>query len=109
MIYTTIKQVVITLFKKDSIVFNHVVMVPFNGGYTFGMVTGNPLGIDKDLCTSDGNNISDMVSVFIPTAPSPLSGFLLSYNKKDVIFIKIEKDDLFKHIVSLGLIHVKQS
>lgn len=99
--YITVRQVIATIFKEESKSFKQVVLVPFNGGHAFGLITGTP----------DYKSISktNKVSVFIPTAPSPVSGFLITYSIQDVEYIDMSIQDLFKHIVSLGLISKQQN
>lgn len=91
-VYLTVKQVISSIFKTDSVSFKQVVLVPFQGGFSYGLITGSP---DKR---------SNLVFVFIPTAPSPISGFLVAYNKEDIKYSDLSVNHLFRHIVSLGLI-----
>ena len=44
----------------------------------------------------------ELVNVFLPTTPNPTSGFLLMYEKKDVIFLDITFEQASKFIVSAG-------
>lgn len=100
LIYNTAKQFVSIVFKKDSNAFKQVVMVPFYGekNFAFGLISNYPNSLNTK---SDGNL---KVSVFIPTAPSPLSGFIIICNEKDVVHVDMTVDDLFKFIISLGLV-----
>jgi uncharacterized membrane protein len=46
----------------------------------------------------------DLVSVFIPTAPSPVNGFFFFVRRRDTIEIDMSVDDALKYIVSMGVV-----
>ena len=43
-------------------------------------------------------------SVFVPTAPHPISGFLVMYSEHEVKALDIETEDLFKFLLSCGVV-----
>ncbi len=49
-----------------------------------------------------------MKSVFVPTAPHPVSGFLLLYHEDDIKNLDIKTDDLFKFLISCGIYEFDQ-
>jgi uncharacterized membrane protein len=46
-----------------------------------------------------------LVSVFAPTAPHPISGFLFLVPKQDVQSLEMTKEDAVKFLLSCGVIH----
>ena len=47
---------------------------------------------------------TNMVSVFIPTTPSPVNGFFFFVSKSDTIELDMSVDDALKYIVSMGVV-----
>lgn len=90
-VYRTFKDVVSTLFNADTKSFKQVVLVKFPNKDTssIGFVT---------------NEIEDRVTVFIPTAPNPTSGFTMIYLREDVIFLDMKVEEAFKYVISCGVI-----
>ena len=46
----------------------------------------------------------ELVSVFIPTAPSPVNGFFFFVKKNETIELDMSVDDALKYIVSMGVV-----
>ena len=46
-----------------------------------------------------------LISVFMPTAPHPISGFLFLVPERDVRKIEMMNEEVFKFLVSCGMIH----
>ena len=44
----------------------------------------------------------DLVNVFVPTTPNPTSGFLLMFEKKDIIYLDMSFEEASKFVVSAG-------
>ena len=44
----------------------------------------------------------DMVNVFVPTTPNPTSGFLLMFQKSEIIYLDMTFEEASKFIVSAG-------
>ncbi len=98
--YNAIKQVIETLMGSQAKAFREVVLIeyPRKGTWTLGFVTGIPEGeIQGDLN-------QDLVTVFVPTAPSPVNGFLLFVPRKDMISLKMSVDEGIKMVISCGMI-----
>lgn len=99
-IYFPIRRIVEFLFYPPQN-FRHAVLVeyPRRGIYSLGFVTNdNSLQFEekakKELC-----------NIFIPSSPSPLTGFTIIVEKKDLIFLDTGVDEALKMIVSGGLIN----
>jgi uncharacterized membrane protein len=47
----------------------------------------------------------EMVCVFVPAAPTPLSGFIIYSAREDLIPLPISVDEAMRIIISAGVIH----
>jgi len=96
-IYSAVGQMTSTLTQskddKKSVV---LVQYPKEGTWAVGFVTQENKGEISEKTQKD------LVNVFLPTTPNPTSGFLLMYEKKDVIFLDITFEQASKFIVSAG-------
>jgi uncharacterized membrane protein len=99
-VYTSVKQILETLFVDQQKHFSRVVMVEFprEGHWSLAFVTSEvvPKEMQKDLNPS-------MISVFLPTTPIPTNGFYFFVEKSRVRETEISVQQAFKIIVSLGL------
>lgn len=99
-IYTSVKQVLETLFTSNSKSFRKVVLVeyPRSGIWSLGFLTND------GLATAKSASGYDLVSIFIPTTPNPTSGFIVMFPKNDVTELELSVEDGFKFIISMGVI-----
>lgn len=100
-VYKTTQDITKTLFVSDKNSFKQVVMVPFpkKGSYMIGLVAGNaPAQFSQPVN-------EDLISVLVPNTPNPTTGFLLLFQKTDVIYLDISSEEALKFIVSCGVIH----
>ena len=101
-VYPYIKQVTDFFLtpEESKKVFSRVVAVeyPRKGLWSVGLVTGTGLKkiVDKEQ--------KEFLSVFIPTTPSPFTGFVVIVPRYEVIDLDMPIEDAFKFIVSAGLI-----
>lgn len=104
-LYTAIKQVFETLMTSRSNAFREVVMVAFPrpGVYALGFVTGVTQGEVQSL----GDD--EMVNVFVPTAPSPVNGFLIFVPRRELRMTVMSVEDAMKMIVSMGVLMPSQA
>lgn len=103
-IYKASQEVITTLFSSNSNTFKQVVLVPFPSQETMaiGLITQENLSaISKELD-------SDKVTVFLPTAPNPTSGFLMIYSKSEITYIDMKVEDAFKFLISCGVVTPSQ-
>ena len=102
-IYSAVGQMTSTLTKssenKKSVV---LVQYPKEGTWAVGFVTQDNKGEISEKTQKD------LVNVFLPTTPNPTSGFLLMYERKDVIFLDITFEQASKFIVSAGTSNPEQ-
>lgn len=99
-IYSGVKQVSDTLLSQKGQSFRKVVLVEFpqRGQWTLGFVVGDP-----------GARLAPMlgaphVTVYVPTAPNPTSGYVILVRPEEVREVDVSVDDAFKFHVSLGVV-----
>ena len=99
-VYKTLKQLLETFLQGNSSRFRRVVLVeyPREGLYAVGFVTG-VLGtaIQADFAEK-------MLSVFIPTAPNPTTGWYAVVPERLVKDINLSVEDAFRTIISAGIV-----
>ncbi|MEJ5358310.1 MAG: DUF502 domain-containing protein [Desulfobacterales bacterium] len=99
-IYATLKQVFHTAMAGGSHAFREVVLLEFPrpGLWAMGFVTGSCRGEVQARLPSAA------LSVFVPTAPNPTSGFLLFVPRRDLVFLEMTVEEAIKMVVSAGMI-----
>ncbi len=101
-VYKLSRDIFSALFSPDGKqVFKETVIVPFphKPHHCIGFSAGD---IPEECEKKAG---CPLVAVFTPTAPHPISGFLLLVPKKNVHPIKMSKEDAIKYLVSCGVVH----
>jgi uncharacterized membrane protein len=103
-IYYSVKQVSDTLFSGNGEAFRKVLLVryPHPQAWSVAFQTGSPSGQISEMLPDEH------VSVFIPTAPSPVNGFFFFVKKSETIELDISIDDALKYIVSMGVVPPQQ-
>lgn len=99
-VYKTTQEIFKTLFASEKNSFKQVVLVPFpyKGTYSVGLVARE----SPKSCEEAAQK--EMVSVFVPTTPNPTTGFLLMFEKKDLIYLDLKTEEAIKYVVSCGVI-----
>jgi uncharacterized membrane protein len=99
-IYSSVKQVSDTLFAQKGDSFRKVVLVEFpqRGQWTIAFIVGAPG--ERVTRLLDG----DVVTVYVPTAPNPTSGYVIMVKSNEVRELDISVDEAFKFHVSLGVV-----
>jgi uncharacterized membrane protein len=99
-VYKTSQDVIQTIFTSQTKSFKQAVLVPYPNKYTWslGLVTRDEIPGLK------GDKMKDPVAVFIPTTPNPTSGFLLLFERDDVIYVDMTIEDALKYVISCGVI-----
>ncbi len=103
-IYKATSDIVKTLFSPSSSSFKQVVLLefPHPDCYCLGLITSSaPQTFSNRLQ-------DDMVTVFIPTTPNPMSGFMTMSPRSKLILLDMESEDAIKYVVSCGVIHPKK-
>ena len=79
--------------KKKSVV---LVEYPRKGVWAVGFATKENEGEIKNKVKKD------LINVFVPTTPNPTSGFLLMFEKSDIIYLDMSFEEASKFVVSAG-------
>ncbi|MCP9791674.1 DUF502 domain-containing protein [Vulcanococcus limneticus] len=100
-VYKTLKQLLETVLRDNSTRFRRVVLVeyPREGLFALGFVTG-VLG-----SSIAGGFDQPMLSVFIPTAPNPTTGWYAVVPETSVRDLDISVEDAFRTIISAGIVN----
>ena len=98
-IYKSSKELFKNILSNNSSSLTQVALVPFpkEDSFVIGFVS------NEEPC-SGLKNPENYISIFIPTTPNPTSGFLLMYERKDVTYIDMSREDALKYIISCGVI-----
>ena len=80
--------------------FDKVVAVeyPRRGVYTVGFATGHGI---KDVAERAR---SDLVTVFIPTSPTPFTGFIIMVPAHEVTAVDMSVDEAFRYCITAGML-----
>lgn len=100
-VYRVSRDVFTALFSSDGKkAFKRPVMIPFPGrpNFCLGFVAGEV----AEECRQKVH--VPLLSVFAPTAPHPISGFLFLVPEKDVRDIDMTNEEVVKFLVSCGMI-----
>ena len=100
-VYKTLKQLLETFLRDNSKRFRRVVLVeyPREGLFSVGFVTGlvgPSLQAELD---------QPLLSVFIPTAPTPTTGWYTLVPESSVRNLNISVEDAFRTIISAGIVN----
>ena len=102
-VYPYMKQVtdfVLKQAKQDKLKFSRVVAAeyPRKGVWSLGLVTGS--GLAKVTNTVK----RDLLTVFIPTSPTPFTGFIIMIPRKQTIEVDLTIEEVFRFTISGGVI-----
>jgi uncharacterized membrane protein len=99
-VYKTLKQLLETFLQGNASRFRRVVLVeyPREGLYAVGFVTG-VLGTALQADFKE-----PMLSVFIPTAPNPTTGWYTVVPERAVKDLDLSVEDAFRTIISAGIV-----
>jgi len=99
-VYPYVKQIVDFLFSDErSLKFNRVIVAeyPRKGIWSLGFQTSGALrGMDESA--------GELVTVFIPSAPTPFTGYAVTLPKCDVLEMPITVEEAIRFIVSCGVL-----
>ena len=100
-IYSGVKQIANTLLSQQERSFEKAVLIQFPqpGQWTLGLIVKKVNPKMAVLMTDE-----TMLTVFVPTAPNPTSGYVVMVRQSDVKETKISVDEAFKFHVSLGVV-----
>jgi uncharacterized membrane protein len=99
-VYPYVKQVVDFLFSDERpIKFNRVVVLeyPRKGIWSVGFLTGDTM---KSIARESG----DAVTVFIPSSPTPFTGYTITVPRSEVIELPITVEEAIRFAVTGGVL-----
>jgi uncharacterized membrane protein len=99
-IYRLTKDITKAMLSTDQKTFKETTLIPFPSSetYSVGFITGDvPAVLQSVIPHAD-------VTVFVPTAPHPMSGYLLFCSRKSLHSIDVSVEDTFKFLLSCGAI-----
>ncbi len=99
-LYSSVKQVTDFVLSERDIEFTRVVALeyPRIGTWSLGFVTSDSI---PHLRQALGE---EMVSVFVPTSPMPMTGFTVNVRKRDALDLELTIDQAVQFIVSCGVV-----
>lgn len=99
-IYPHVKQVVDMILGDSKMAFSKVVLVeyPTKGVWTVGFLTGNSI---RQIDDSAGGAV---VSVFIPTSPTPFTGFTINVLKDSAIELNMTVEEALRFVITAGVL-----
>ena len=99
-VYSSVKQLLETMFADSGESFRKVVLVEFprSGVWALGFLTGTDQG---EAQRKTGH---DVVNVYVPTTPNPTGGYFIMLPKEDVIELDMSVDDGLKMLLSMGAV-----
>ena len=100
-VYPSVKQVVdLVLGENKSMAFKRVVLVRYPSPelWTLGFVTGTSLSAVREQVGGPA------VSVFIPTSPTPMTGFVINVAEGDTVATDITVEQALRFIVTAGVL-----
>lgn len=99
-IYNALKQIVETMLNQTGTSYSKACLVeyPRAGVWTLGLVAADTTG-EIDETAGPG-----LVTVFVPTAPNPTSGYLIFVPRADLRPLQMSVEEALKMVVSAGLV-----
>lgn len=99
-LYSGAKKIAATLLSDQTDSFKEVVLVefPLPDRWTLAFIVSHPEGPATEPLGRD-----DLVTVYVPTAPNPTSGYVLMLPKSAIRRTNVSVDQAFKFHLSLGV------
>jgi len=97
-IYGSSKQLIEAITTTDKYSFKQVVLAEFpaNGMFSLGFMT-------QEIKASLDDGPTQLIAVFIPSTPTPFSGFTMLFSKEKVIPLEMTVEQGIKFFVSGGI------
>lgn len=99
-IYSGVKQILQTVLSDQTQSFKEVVLVeyPRKGCWTYGFVVAEP-----SESTDREAGAQELVTLFVPTAPNPTSGYVVLVERSQLRKTSVTIDQAFKFHISMGV------
>lgn len=99
-VYPHVKQVVDLVVGEKKMAFSTVVLVeyPSPGIWTIGFLTGESI---RDIDEAAGARVQ---SVFIPTSPTPFTGFTINVAKSKIRELDMSMEEALRFVITAGVL-----
>ena len=99
-IYPYIKQITDLMLTKKDLAFSKVVAIqyPRQGLWSVALVTGNGLRVIRNKLGGD------IITVFVPTSPTPFTGYVMMLKVEDTIELNMTIEEALRFTISGGVI-----
>ena len=99
-VYPHVKQLVDLVFGERRLAFRRVVLVEFprKGAWAIAFVSGEPMQ------TAEGAAGDEALTVFVPTTPTPFTGFTLTVRASEVVDLPISIDEAIRYMITGGVL-----
>ncbi|MFG0306515.1 MAG: DUF502 domain-containing protein [Phycisphaerales bacterium JB040] len=99
-VYPHVKQVVDLVVGEKKMAFSKVVLVeyPSKDIWTIGFLTGESI---RDIDESAGERVQ---SVFIPTSPTPVTGFTINVSKSKIRQLDMTVEEALRFVITAGVL-----
>lgn len=99
-VYSGVKHLTETVFSDSGSSFRKVLMVeyPRRECWTLAFQTGDPVGEVQERTSRE------VLTIFVPTAPNPTSGFVILVPREDVIELDMSVEEGLRMVISLGVV-----
>ena len=84
---------------REAVLFQY----PREGLWSLGLVTGRAPSPAREVLEDDG------VTIYLPTAPNPMSGYLIIANRKDVRRTNLSVEEVFTYVLSAGAVSTERA
>ena len=98
-IYSSSKQLIEAITTTDKHSFKQVVLVEFprKGMFCLGLLT-------TEIKANFDDKPNELIAVFIPSTPTPISGFTMLFRKEEVTPLEMTVEEGIKFFVSGGIV-----
>lgn len=99
-VYRGSSRIVRTVLGDNKMAFREVVLFehPGPGLWALGFVTGDAPAMARDVLTDEG------LTIYLPTAPNPMSGYLIILDRSRVRSTSITVEEAFTYVLSAGTV-----
>ncbi|HUV39213.1 MAG TPA: DUF502 domain-containing protein [Planctomycetota bacterium] len=99
-VYPFIRQVTDFIFREHELAFRRVVAIeyPRKGVWAMGFLTGRGFSGLRERAADD------LVTVFIPSSPTPMTGYVVLISEREVVPLDMTVEQAFRMIISGGVI-----
>ncbi len=99
-VYPHVKQMVELILGEKKMAFRDVVLVeyPSKGIWTVGFLTGTSI---RQIDATAGARVS---SVFIPTSPTPFTGFTINVVQEKIVRLNVSVEEALRFVITAGVL-----